>query len=524
MSCVDSDVHADQRMAHEQPRAHGLLLAAFTAATFALHLAFHAGYGYFRDELYFLACSEHLDWGYVDQPPGVAVVAWAARRALGDSLLALRLVPMLFAAAQVLLAGLTARAMGGGRYAQTLAMTCVMAAPVYFGSYLNTDMFMNLGWAACAWTASRVLSGASSRLWLLFGLFAGLAFQGKHAIVFFGGAFVAGLLFSAREVFRDRWFWLGMALATVIALPNLMWEYGRHWPTYELLSNIEHSNKNVVLGPGAYLLSNIAYLSPVALPIWGSGLVWCAFAEQGRRFRPFAWSWLLAYSLFVALKGKGYYLAPAYSTLFCAGSVAIEVWIARRRGRLAGAWRGGIAVLVLAGGALFWPFAMPMMPVETFLAYAQALHVSAPRTETQRLGPLPQQYADMFGWPELVATVAGVYASIPAEERAACGIFAANYGEAGAVDHFGRRYGLPPALSGHQNYWLWGPRGYSGECLVVIGGRRDDLLRFYNHVTLAAQADHPYAVPAERHLAIWIARSPKFGDLRRVWPGLKVWM
>jgi hypothetical protein len=500
------------------------LIAAFAGATFLLHLAFYRGYGYFRDELYFLACGDHLDWGYVDQPPGVALVAWASTRTLGDSLLSVRLVPMLFAAVQVSLAGLTARAMGGGRYAEVLAMICVAAAPIYFGSYLNTDMFMNLGWAACAWAASRALAGGSSKWWLLFGLFAGLAFEGKHAIVFFGAAFVVGLLLGGRAtVLANRWLWAGMALTTLMALPNLIWEYRHDWPTYELLAKIAHSNKNVVMGPGAYLLSNIEYLSPVALPIWVGGLAWCAFAEDGRRFRSFALTWLLAYALFVALKGKGYYLAPVYSTLFSAGAVSTQRWIARHGGRQGPAWRAGAAAAVLVGGMVFWPFAMPMMSVETFLAYEQALHVAPPRTETQRLGPLPQQYADMFGWPEMVAAVAQVYASIPAEERASCGIFTANYGEAGAIDHFGPRYGLPPALSGHQNYWLWGPRGFSGECMVIVGTRGEDLLRQYDQVTLVAEADHPYVVPAERHLPIWIVHGAKFESLQGVWPRLKNW-
>jgi hypothetical protein len=500
-------------------------LAALAVGTFLLHLACYRGYGYFRDELYFLACADHLDWGYVDQPPGVAVVAWAERRVLGDSLLSLRFVPMMFAAAQVLLAGLTARAMGGGRYAQVLAMICVAAAPIYFGSYLNTDMFMNLGWAACAWAASRVLAGESPKWWLLFGLFAGLAFEGKHAIVFFGGAFVLALLLDARaRVLAKGWFWAGIALAIVIALPNLVWEYRHDWATYELLANIAHSNKNVVLSPGAYLLSNVEYLSPMALPIWLGGLAWCAFAPGGRRFRTFALTWFIAFGLFVALKGKGYYLAPIYSTLFSAGAVATQGWIARHAGQQGPAWQAGVAAAVLLGGMVFWPFAMPMMSVETFLAYEKALHVAPPRTETQRLGPLPQQYADMFGWPEMVAAVATVYASIPDEERASCGIFAANYGEAGAIDHFGRQYGLPPALSGHQNYWLWGPRGFSGECMVVVGAHGEDLLRSYDRVTLAAEADHPYAVPAERHLPIWIVHGPKFGSAQRAWPRLKNWM
>jgi 4-amino-4-deoxy-L-arabinose transferase-like glycosyltransferase len=517
-----------ERLLSKRAAASGrewLVPAGLAALTFLLHLAFYEGYGYFRDELYFLACSEHLDWGYVDQPPGVALAAWASRHVLGDTLLAVRFVPMVFAALQVLLAGLTARAMGGGLYAQALAAICVMAAPIYFGSYLNTDMFMSLGWAACAWVAARILAGGSPRLWLVFGLFAGLALQGKHAIVFFSFAFVVGLALSAqRRLLADPWLWAGAGVAALIAMPNLLWEYAHGWPTYELLSNIARSDKNTVLGPGAYLWTNIEYLSPITLPIWGAGLLWCLFSSAGRRWRSFGVTWVVAFGIFVALKGKGYYLAPVYSTLFCAGAVAIEGWSARTPHRLCTALRVGTVPVVLLGCALLWPFAMPMMPPEKFIAYEEALGIVPPKTETQQLGRLPQQYADMFGWPEMAATVAKVYGSIPPDRRAACGIFANNYGEAGAIDYFGRGYGLPPALSGHQNYWLWGPRGYTGECLIVVGGRRESLESFYNDVVLAAEADHPYAIPYERHLPIWIVRGLRGGSLERFWPDLKHWM
>jgi hypothetical protein len=501
------------------------MLAAFAIAAFCLHAAFYPGYGWFRDELYFLACSDHLDWGFVDAPPGVPLLLWVARSVFGDTIFGARFFPMLFAALQVLLAGLTAHALGGGRYAQALAALGVMVAPFWFPSYLNTDIFMNLGWAACAWLAALVLAGESPRLWLAFGVAAGLAFEGKHSIVFFLFAFVAGLLLTPeRRRLADRWFWGGAAVAVLLALPNVAWEIAHGWPTLELLSNIAHSSKNVELGPLAYLLANVAYLSPVTLPLWGSGLVWCLFARAGRRFRSFGLAWLIAFALFVALKGKAYYFTPMFSTLFAAGAVAVEAWIARRGATRRVAWQAGVTATALAGCAVLWPFAMPVLSVERFLAYQRALHVAPPPTETQPLGALPQQYADMFGWPELAGAVARVHRGLPPSERATCGVYATNYGEAGAIDHFGRALGLPPALSGHQNYWLWGPRGYDGRCLVVVGGQRATLERLFDDVTLAGEADHPYAVPAERHLPIWVVRGKKFGSLEAIWPSAKHWM
>jgi hypothetical protein len=253
--------------------------------------------------------------------------------------------------------------------------------------------------------------------------------------------------------------------------------------------------------------------------------MWCLFANSGIRFRALGWSWVLAYVCFVLLHGKGYYLAPLYSTLFCAGAVAIESWLAhpKRQRWQAVAQRTIVAVAILGCMAL-WPFAMPMMPVENFIAYEEALGISPPKTETMRLGKLPQQYADMFGWPEMAASVAKVYDSIPPAQREGCGIFAQNYGEAGAIDFFGKQYGLPPALSGHQSYWLWGPRGYSGGCLIVIGDNRERLEALFSDVVQAGETDQPYAIPYENHLAIWIARGAKFGTLQDLWPSLKKWI
>jgi len=496
-----------------------------TLLTFAIHLAFYRGYGFFRDELYFIACSQHMDWGYVDHPPGVAVVAWLVRHLLGDSVSAMRFVPVVFAALQVLLTGLTAAALGGRRYAQLLACLCVLAAPQYFGSYLNTDMFMDLGWAACAWVAARILAGESERLWLLFGLFAGLALEGKHAMVFFCVAFIAALLIAPqRRMLASKWLWAGVGVAFLLALPNLIWEYRHHWATYELLSNIAKSDKNLVLGPWTYLRSNMDAMNIVALPVWVAGLLWLLFAKDARRFRALGWMWIFSFIIFLVLKGKDYYLTPVYATLFAAGATAIEAWLARRTQPLQAVLKPAVAAIILLGGMIGWPLAMPVMPVEKFIRYSQALGVAPKRTETLNVSLLPQQYADMFGWKELAASVAHVYGTLSSEDRGKCGILAQNYGEAGAIDYFGREYGLPRAISGHQSYWMWGPGPYSGECLIVVGKSREWVENYFSRFNQAGEMYHQYAMPYENHRPIWIVREPKFARIEEVWPKWKLWM
>jgi hypothetical protein len=492
---------------------------------FVLHLILYRGYGFFRDELYFMACSKHLAWGYVDQPPGVAVLAWLARHLFGDNLLAVRFFPIIFVCLQIILVGLTARAMGGSRFAIALACLCMFAAPQYFGTWLNTDMFMTLGWAACAWIAARIFSGESPKLWIWFGVFAGLALQGKHAMVFFGLAFFLGLMLTKqRQHLAGPWLWIGGLVALLIALPNIIWEMQHQWATYELLSNIAHSDKNVVLGPLQYLASNIMSLTVLPSIIGFTGLGWLFLSARGRPFRALAWTWILSFALMILLKGKDYYLMPVYSTLFAAGSVGIGWWLDGLRNPLSRKIAKPLLfAMTLLGCAVGWPFAMPMMAVEKFIAYEAALEIKPSATENSELAKLPQQYADQFGWQEMTERVANVYNSIPAAERGDCGIFTQNYGEAGAIDYFGAAYGLPPAISGHQNYFYWGPREYTGSCLVIVGQTREQLRQKYETVIEEGEIYHPYAMPFENHRGIWIVHQPKYGSLQQAWPTFKLW-
>ncbi|HEY2119457.1 MAG TPA: glycosyltransferase family 39 protein [Candidatus Acidoferrum sp.] len=502
------------------------LLGGFAILTFVLHTILYRGYGFFRDELYFIACSKHLAWGYVDQPPGVAVLAWLGRHLFGDNLFAVRFFPIVFVSLLIILVGLTARTMGGSRFAITLACLCTFAVPQYFGTWLNTDMFMTLGWAACAWIAARIFSGESPKLWLWFGVFAGLALQGKHAMLFFGLAFFVGLILTKeRRHLAGPWLWMGGLMVFLIALPNIIWEMRHNWATYELLSNIAHSNKNVVLGPLQYLASNIRSFTILPSIIAFTGLGWLLFSDRGRPFRALGWSWIVSYLLMILLKGKDYYLTPVYSTLFAAGSVGIAWWIDGLRNPFSKKIAKPLFLaLTLLGCMIGWPFAMPMMSVEKFIAYEAALGIKPSKTETTELAKLPQQYADQFGWQEMTAQVARVYNSIPEAERKNCGIFMQNYGEAGAIDYFGRVYGLPPAISGHQNYFYWGPDGFTGACLVVVGQTREQLRQQYETVIEQGETYHPYAMPFENHRGIWIVHAPKYGSLQEAWPSFKKWL
>jgi Dolichyl-phosphate-mannose-protein mannosyltransferase len=489
-------------------------------ATLILHVLADNQYGYFRDELYFLACGRHLAWGYVDQPPMIAAIAEFSRWLLGDSLRAIRFFPALAGAAKVLLAGLIARELGGRRYAQVLACVAVITAPIYLGidHLLTMNAFEPLFWMGCAYVAILVFKGGNPKLWLAFGALAGLGLENKYSMLFFGFAFVVGVLLTRqRKILLDKWLWLGGALAFLIYFPNFLWEVRHHWPMFEILNNIQRSHKNEPITLLSFFVGQLLLLEPLAFPVWLAGLAWLLFAKVARAYRALGWTFVVLFATFVILKGKVYYLAPAYPMLFAAGGVVLERWI-ERRNRL---WlKPAIIAVLLVAGTVLAPFALPVLPVKTYIAYQKALGLEPPRTEQHKMGPLPQGYADMFGWPEMVQTVAEGYNKLTPEEKTRCGIFAQNYGEAAAIDFFGPQYGLPHAVSGHNNYFLWGPGRYTGDVMIVLDDNRETLEKYFDDVELGAVFQNPYVMPYENDMPIWICRGAKI-PLQELWPRVK---
>jgi hypothetical protein len=505
-------------------RSDWTLLGGLSFLTFAAHMLVSGRYGYFVDELYYLACSHHLAWGYVDQPPLIAVITWLERVTLGDSLHALRFLPAVAAGLRVLLTGLIARELGARRFGMLLACVCVMVAPIYLGldSLLTMNVFESLFWMTAALIALKIFHGASQKLWLLFGVICGVGLLNKHSMLFFGfGLFVGLLLTKQRKQFASPWLWAGGLIALLIFLPNLMWEVHRNFPTIELLRNVQRSGRNREVGPLLFMLIQAAILHPLTAPVWIAGLVELLRDRAGKGWRVLAITWLVIMICMLTMHGRMYYPAPAYPMLFAAGGLAFERWLTPLRGAR---WLKPAYIALLAiTGLILAPFAyFPMLTVNQYIAYAKMLHFGPPPIENNRLGPLPQLYADQFGWKEMAQVVANAYYSLPPDERKSCAIFAQNYGQAGAIDFFGAKLGLSPAISGHQNYFYWGPRGYTGQCMIVMDDNPDRLHELFESVEFAGHVSHPLSMPYE-HFDVYICRKPKFGSLQQLWPQLKHW-
>ena len=494
-------------------------------AKVALHLSVAAVYGFFIDELYFLACGEHLAWGYVDFPPLTAVQAWLTRALFGDSPYSIRLFPALAGAGLVLVTGAMARRLGGGRFAQGLAAVSIFVAPVFlaFSTYLSMNPIEALVWAGGAYVVLRLVQTGDPRLWLAFGLIAGVGLLNKHTTLVFGFAVVAGLLLTPeRRLLFNRWLLLGGGIALAIALPNLLWEIGHGFPHTELLANIRRAGRDVDVGFLAFWKLEVLFLNPAAAAVWVVGLIGLFRARDLRPARARGWAWVATIALLFATtpgSHKTYYAASAYPILIAAGAVLIErSW--SRAGREW--WKPAYLGLLLVVGALAAPTVVPMLPPEAYLRYTNAIGIGPPRLENRATNAMPQMFADRFGWPEMVDAVAGAYASLPPALRARTGIFANDFGQAGAIDFYGPKRGLPKAISGHLTYWYWGPRGYSGESLIVLGDRREVLEREFEDVRAVAEVGHPYAMRQE-HFTVFLCRRPRGWTLESLWPRVKNW-
>jgi hypothetical protein len=496
-----------------------LAVSLLAAALFALLMWVAPQYGYFRDELYYLACGEHPAWGYVDQPPLIAWIAWLLQHSIGTSLYALRLLPALAAAAAVWLTARLARELGGGTSAELFAalLTAVMPVAVVTAHLFTMNIFDFVFWTALAFLLVRIENGGSPQLWLAFGALAGVTILNKYGVVFFLFALLAGTLATAwRRRLASPWCWAGVLLAALIALPNLLWQQQRGFPFLELMKNIRLSGRDVALPPLGFFLQQLQMVNPFSMLVVIAGLVWLL---RGRRYRALGIAFALFYIMLMLMKAKNYYLAPVYPMLFAAGAVAVTQWTAHPRMRWLPAAIALLASLVFLLGL---PLLLPVLSVPDFQRYVKMTGLKLPEFEHHRQAALPQIYADMFGWPEMVEKVAAFYNTLTPQQKQRTAIYGDNYGVASAIDFFGPRYGLPKAISGHQSYFFWGAHGYHNIDVINLGSHDDlTLQRECDSVTIVGYAGHPLS-RAEENFPIYYCQGLRM-DATQVWPKTKKW-
>ena len=496
------------------------------AVYFTLHLITSTRYGYFRDALYYLACSEHLAFGYVDQPPLIALLGWVARRTLGTSLPALLFWPALAGASRIVLTSAFARELGAQRFGVVLAAVLAATPGVWWviDHQFAMNSFEALFWGGLAYVVWRLIKTGNRKLWLAFGAIAGVGLLNKYSTVIFASALILGVLLTRhRRILFTPWLLAGGAIVFLIFLPNLIWNVQNNWPFLELMQNIRATGKDVILPPGQYLLQQVLMLNPLSFPFWFGGLLFYFFSRDARVNRALGWAFVITIAFFLFTHGKDYYSASAYVMLFAAGAVAAERVVGYRfRPRLQAILKAACFVWLMLGVLPLLPLVLPVLPIDVFLKYQSHLPFEVPKTERSFVGEtLPQYYADEFPWPAMVAAVANVYHSLTPEEQKRTAIYGSNYGQAAAVDFFGPQYGLPKAISGHQNYFLWGPRNYTGDIVILLGEEEDEVRELFDSVTVAATLHNPYAYRYENR-PILLCRGLKW-NLQTEWARVKKW-
>ena len=501
---------------------------AIALAKLLFHIYCNNRYGYFRDEFDYMSCGDHLQWGYVDQPPLIPFLTHISRAVLGDSLRAIRFLPALASSLLVVQAAATARQLGGRRYALLLTALCVALATLYLsnGGLLGTNILEPNLWLGCAQFVILAIKRNDPRYWIGFGMVAGLGMEEKYTIAVFGLGVVVGLLLTEqRRVFLKPWIWLGGLAAFLVFLPNLLWNLHYDWPFLQLIRAIRAEGRDVVLGPIQFFFQQLLVVNPLAGPVWLAGLFALLFWRPLRPYRVLGWSYIVSYVVIFLQHGKNYYLAPIYPMLFAAGAVAIDSALDNREdSTFKRAWLKPVIVIVLLVNGIFLiPVVVPVLSPEHFLAYTKTLPFKLPVNEhSHARAALPQWYSDQFGWKEIADETAVAWNRILPAERADCGIFAQDYGQAGAIDFFGRRQGLPGAMSGDRTYWLWGPHGYSGNCMIVLDDRKEVLERYWNQVEfIGRSAPNDWAL--EQQIPVFICKGKKFDSWANVWPRLKRW-
>jgi Dolichyl-phosphate-mannose-protein mannosyltransferase len=478
---------------------------------FAVLMALATRYGFHRDELYFLAGAQHLQPSYVDQPVLTPLLAWVSLKLFGVSLLGLRLWPALAAAATVVVAGLTARELGGGRRAQLLAAigTATMPALLAIDHLTGPTAFDVLAWAGLALIVTRIGRGGDTRWWLAGGLVLGLGLANKHSVGFFAAALLVGALLSGgRRLVRNRWSLAGAVIAAACTIPDLWWQAQHHWATIAMTRALNQENGG--LGNiGNWVIGQLIMTTLALVGMWIAGLRFLWRSERPL-WRALAWAYGLLFVFFAVTTGaKIYYLAGAYIYLLAAGAVAIDGWLAARPGRL----RNLLLATALTTAAAV-PIVLPVLP-------------PADIGWTYKVN---QQLAESIGCPQLASTVRTVWTSLPPRQRASAVIFTSNYGEASAINELGRGTGLPQAVSGHNTYWWWGPGNPRATTVLAVmpgpvdgGGDAAYLRQFFASVRAAATLSNPYRIHNQEWGGhVYLCTGPRH-PWAQMWPRLRTY-
>jgi 4-amino-4-deoxy-L-arabinose transferase-like glycosyltransferase len=464
-------------------------------------------YGIFRDELYYLACADRIDFGYVDHPPLSIWILAIWKFIAGDSLFAIRIVPAVVSSVVVFLIGLFTLRLGGNRSAVIISTLTFMLTPIFLGmsTIYSMNIFDLFFWILAAYIFLEILNSENSKLWYVLGIVIGLGLLNKTSILWLAAGIAAGtILTPLRDDLKTKYPYIAAGIAFLIFSPYIIWNLFHDFAHLEFMNNAA-ARKYSGLNPLSLLFDMLLIMNPLSVLIWVPGLIFYFFHRNARPYRPLGYIWVVTLAiLFVNWHSKAEYIAAAYMVLFAGGAVMIVNWTARIK-RL----KYALTVPVVVIGIISAPMARPLLPVDKFLVYQAILYLKPPNNEGHQLDGLPQFYADMFGWEDLARKISSVYKSLPEEERNKTVIYCSNYGKAGAIEYYSRKYHLPKVVSPHNNYWYWWDEAGKPSTIIIIGGELKDHFSSLEQVQAAGVHKTRYAIPYENNLNIYIGRGFK---------------
>jgi 4-amino-4-deoxy-L-arabinose transferase-like glycosyltransferase len=466
-------------------------------------VAFASGYGYHRDELYFVAAGAHLDWGYADQGPVVPLIARAMSEIATDSLTVLRLPSAVAAGLTVLLTALLARELGGGRRAEYIAAACASVAVIllFTGHLLSTSTFDLLVWTAVTWLAVRAVLTRDDRLWLVAGVVLGIGLLNKPLPAFLALGMLAGVVIAGpRRLLRNPYVWAGAAIALALWSPWIVWQADHGWPQVDVSREIAGGRSTSSEPWWAIVPFQFLLVSPLLAPVWLVGLVRLLRDRAVRQLRFLGWAWIVLAVVFMATGGKPYYLAGLLPALIGAGTVQVDGWLERGRARMR---KAALVTAVALSGVVGGIISLPVLPADS----------AGPVIEVN------EDVGETIGWPEFAQTIAGVHRELPSRGRSV--ILTGNYGEAGAIDRYGPPLGLPRAYSGHNAYGDWGPPPDGSGPVIAVGVDPHDLAAHLHDCRVVARIDNDAGVDNEEQgEAVMVCRGPR-RPWSQQWPALR---
>ena len=477
-----------------------VILVALATAVLFIHLMTGGRYGFHRDELATLDDARHLAWGYVAYPPVTPFFGWISLKLFGESLTGFRFFAAVSTSVAVVLTGLMARELGGKTGAQALAASAAIPFALGAGSLMQYVSFDYLAWVACSYFFVLLCKTRDPRWWLAIGGCIGFGMLTKYSMLVFALAIATGVVFTdLRTDLRSKWLWLGVAASLLIFLPNLMWQIQYDFVSLDFLRHIHE--RDVRIGRTKNFLPDQLELTLFTLPLAILGLFFYFASKTGRPFRAVGYLYIIPLITFLVAKGRGYYLAPAYPVLYAGGAVF--------GAELIGDMRRGWQIFLRA---LAW--ASVVMTIFFALAYFIAV---APVDSgwARRAFKINEDFREEIGWPELVQRVANIRDSLGPAQHSRFGILAGNYGEAGAINLYGKNYGLPEAICGTNSFWARGYGDPPPETLIVIGFSREFGDRYFESCELVGHVTNKYGVANEEtsdHADIFVCRH-----LRETW-------